>query len=280
MLGGARWEFASGRERLELAMHVAMVADRATHTPRAQHSAPPCTPCTADVAASLPTAANCFTAQVVAQLVCSIGSFALPAFRREVQGGMSALLADHGITFDADITFLQLSVLAARGGGLNYLMAAVFFLFNVLTPVLRGLSLLALLLVPMSREAARRLYLQSKVAVAYYSLDVMIVATPLINYTFGPRSPSRHAHTHARTRAHTHSARSRSPNTLTLAPIPTLTRTPIPTLTQARCPSISSSTRPSRRATESTKSMARAATASSSTWPSASATGSTSPPSC
>ena len=125
---------------------------------------------------------------VVAQLVCAVGTFTLPVFRREVLGSIPIVLDEHRINFDADITFLQLSVLAARGGGLNYLMATVFCLFNVVTPVLRSISLLVLLLIPLSRRRARQLYAYSKVVVAFYSHDVMIVATPLINITFAPMS--------------------------------------------------------------------------------------------
>ena len=93
---------------------------------------------------------------VVAQLVC--GNVTLPVFRREVLGSILIVLDEHRINFDADITFLQLSV--AGGGGLNYLMATVFCLFNVVTPVLRSISLLVLLLIPLSRPRARQLYAQ------------------------------------------------------------------------------------------------------------------------
>jgi hypothetical protein len=125
---------------------------------------------------------------VALQLAGSIGTFTLPTFRRKLEGGLAMALEVRGLDFTYDVSFLQMVALAAHGGGGRIFMAAVFAVFNVVTPVLRALSLLALLLAPLSRRTARRLYEASQILVAYYSLDVMLLATPLINITFGPIS--------------------------------------------------------------------------------------------
>jgi hypothetical protein len=70
---------------------------------------------------------------------------------------------------------------AARGGGWNYMVAGTFLVFNLVTPILRALSLLAVLTLPLKLRHARALYTASRLAVAFSALDVMLVATPLIS---------------------------------------------------------------------------------------------------
>lgn len=127
-------------------------------------------------------------ALVLAQLIAVMGAFLLPAFRRTVGGVVGQILTELGISFDADINFVEMAVMAARGGGWNYLVAGTFLLFNLVTPMLRALSMLAVLALPLSLRHARALYTASRLAVAFSALDVMLVATPLISATFKPFS--------------------------------------------------------------------------------------------
>jgi hypothetical protein len=60
-------------------------------------------------------------------------------------------------------------------------VAGTFLVFNLVTPTLRALSLLAVLTLPLSLRCARALYTVSRLAVAFSALDVMLVATPLIS---------------------------------------------------------------------------------------------------
>jgi len=125
---------------------------------------------------------------VLVQLVMIIGTFSLPAFKRVVTGSLPALLSQAGIDFEKHVSLLHLPGLVAQGGGLDYLMAGTFTIFIVIAPVLRSLTLLALLVVPMKPTTARWLHINSKRIVAYTALDVMIIATPLIGVAFGPMS--------------------------------------------------------------------------------------------
>lgn len=125
---------------------------------------------------------------VLAQLVAVMGTFLLPNFRRTVGGVLGQIFSEVGISFDTDVNFVEMTILAARGGGWNYLVAGTFLVFNLVTPTLRALSLLAVLTLPLSLRRARALYTVSRLAVAFSALDVMLVATPLISATFKPFS--------------------------------------------------------------------------------------------
>ena len=125
---------------------------------------------------------------VLIQLVAVIGAFTLPSFERQVHGSIADLLLQAGVDFTQKVSLWQLPALTARGGGLDYLMAATFTLFIIVAPVVRSLSLLALLVIPMKRSTARRLHTYSTRVVAYTALDVMLIATPLIGVAFGPMS--------------------------------------------------------------------------------------------
>ena len=126
-------------------------------------------------------------ALVVAQLVAVVATFTLPMFRRVILGSLADAVQNvGGLNLDADVTFLDVAGYAARGGGLACLSAATFVMFNLVTPVLRALSLLAVLLLPLTRRSARRLYTYSRYAINYSAIDVMLIATPLIKVTIEP----------------------------------------------------------------------------------------------
>jgi len=125
---------------------------------------------------------------VVLQLLATIGTISAPMFERVVEGSMAMALAQRGIDFTAYISMIECARLAARGGGFNLLMAGCFWLFNCVSPVLRALTLLALLTLPLTLQRARALFKLSRVLIAFYALDVMLVCTPLINMSFGPMS--------------------------------------------------------------------------------------------
>lgn len=125
---------------------------------------------------------------VLVQLVTIIGAFTLPAFERRVTGGVACLLEEMGIDFTTRVSLISIPALVARGGGLDMMMAGTFALFILIAPVLRSLSLLALLVLPMRRSTARWVHINSRRIVAYTALDVMLIATPLIGVAFGPVS--------------------------------------------------------------------------------------------
>lgn len=76
----------------------------------------------------------------------------------------------------------------STAGGLDILMAATFIIFIIAGPILRTLSLLALLLLPMPLERQRSVYLFSRRLVSYTAVECMLIATPLIGMAFGPMS--------------------------------------------------------------------------------------------
>ena len=123
---------------------------------------------------------------VLVQLVLVLGFITVPSFSRRVEGSFGSLLEDIGLELNYDIPLWVLPALTARGGGLHWLMALTFTFFIIVAPVLRALSLLALLWLPMRPDHARWLHVQSRRLVNFTALDVMLVATPLIGITFGP----------------------------------------------------------------------------------------------
>ena len=56
----------------------------------------------------------------------------------------------------------------------------------LVTPLLRPLSLLAVLLAPLPLDVARGFFRASRYVSFYYALEVMIVVVPLIQVTMGP----------------------------------------------------------------------------------------------
>ena len=97
-------------------------------------------------------------------------------------GTLPAALAAFGYSFDAEYTLLDCGTLAAADGGLNYLMSATFCVFMVACPILRPLTLLALLLVPMTRAAADTLHRLSRYLSYFYAFDVLLLAVPIIAF--------------------------------------------------------------------------------------------------
>ena len=65
-------------------------------------------------------------------------------------------------------------------------MATTFWVFVIVCPLLRGASLLALLLWPLPHAAALRLHRASRYASYYFALEVLLVAVPLIHSAMGP----------------------------------------------------------------------------------------------
>ena len=65
-------------------------------------------------------------------------------------------------------------------------MATTFWVFIIVCPLLRGLSLLLLLLWPLSRAAAQWLHQASRYVSYYFALEVMLLAVPLIHNAMGP----------------------------------------------------------------------------------------------
>ena len=118
---------------------------------------------------------------VLLQLCLTVGTFSAPNFERVVVGSLPMALKARGFDFTDWPSMVDLASLAARGGGLNLLMSGCFWMFNIVSPCLRAISLLALLLLPLTLERARSLFRLSKMLIAFYALDVMLIATPLIN---------------------------------------------------------------------------------------------------
>ena len=117
----------------------------------------------------------------------SIGvAFSTPLFARQMRGSMSELLRTHGFDFAGEYSLVQLGTLAAQAGGWDYLMASTFWVFIIVCPLLRGLSLLVLLLCPLRPAAASRLHRASRYVSYYFALEVMLLAVPLIHNAMGP----------------------------------------------------------------------------------------------
>ena len=123
---------------------------------------------------------------VVLQLVLVGAAFSTPMFARRMQGSLCDLLKAHGFDFGGEYSLVQLGLLAGQAGGWDYLMATTFWVFVIVCPLLRGASLLVLLLAPFSRAAALRLHRASRYASYYFALEVLLLAVPLIHNAMGP----------------------------------------------------------------------------------------------
>ena len=121
-------------------------------------------------------------------LATLVGSLVAPSFVRKVDGSIASALADLGIDFTKYISLWQMPGMTGRGSWLNLVMAATFTVFIIVGPIARVLSLLALLLLPLTTRRARKLYNISRYLVSYTAVEVMLIATPLIGMAFGPMS--------------------------------------------------------------------------------------------
>ena len=122
---------------------------------------------------------------LLASLLCMQFS---PNFDRKVTGGLPLALQAGGIDFDGALNMWAIPPLTAQEGGLDYLMAGCFVVFVLIGPLLRVVSLLLLLLLPMRLETQRLVYIWSRRLVAYTAVEVMLIATPLMGQVFGPIS--------------------------------------------------------------------------------------------
>ena len=147
-------------------------------------------------------------------------SMIVPCFTRTVSGSMSQLLKTNGFDFDAAYSIYSLSGIIYHLGGLNRaLMCATrplarqsrslstpkvqplsqigvepacryttYLIFCIIGPVLRCGTQLMLLLLPLPTRMLRALHEFSRSTSIFYALEVLLVAIPLLNITFGPVS--------------------------------------------------------------------------------------------
>ena len=80
------------------------------------------------------------------------------------------------------------SWLLGEGGGWDLLLSFTFWIFVVIGPISRPLTLLALLQLPMTLRTAQALHVVSRYLSWYYALEVMLLAVPLIAGGMGPVS--------------------------------------------------------------------------------------------
>ena len=129
-------------------------------------------------------------ALVLLQIGLTVLAFSTPLFERKLTGSLPLLLAHYGFDFTGYYSMLDLGVLCASTGGWALIMSLTFWLFIVICPLLRGLTLLQLLLVPMTEAAAKRLHAVSRAVSYYYAFEVMLSAIPLIGITIQPMTSS------------------------------------------------------------------------------------------
>eukprot|EP00308_Calcidiscus_leptoporus_P000771 CAMPEP_0119357698 /NCGR_PEP_ID=MMETSP1334-20130426/6044_1 /TAXON_ID=127549 /ORGANISM="Calcidiscus leptoporus, Strain RCC1130" /LENGTH=525 /DNA_ID=CAMNT_0007372005 /DNA_START=1 /DNA_END=1578 /DNA_ORIENTATION=+ len=123
------------------------------------------------------------TLLTVATLAVLLVALRAPLIRRIVSGSASAALRDFGVELNQSYSLLELGWLSARAGGCDYLMSGTFWVFVVVGPVLRSLSMLVLLVVPLPFNWQRSLHQASRHISVFYALEVMVVAVPLLNTT-------------------------------------------------------------------------------------------------
>ena len=123
---------------------------------------------------------------LLGHLAATCAAIWAPLVRRRLEGNLPALLDELGFDFTASYSMWDLGLLAVGTGGWDLLMAATFQIFVLIVPVLRPASLLVLLLAPLQRRTARRVFLLSRYLSFYYAHEVMLVVVPLLQATMGP----------------------------------------------------------------------------------------------
>ena len=113
----------------------------------------------------------------------------------QVTGSVPALLKQNGFDFDEEYSIWSLSGIIYELGGFNRaLMYTTYLVFCVIGPAVRCSTQLMLLLLPLPTKVLRMLHELSRNASIFYALEVLLVAVPLLNMTFGaPRRPTRSA---------------------------------------------------------------------------------------
>ncbi|KAL1515143.1 hypothetical protein AB1Y20_004204 [Prymnesium parvum] len=130
------------------------------------------------------------TVLVSAQFILAVCALYFPIFTRNVGGGIGYALQDRGIDFNGHFSMFQLAWLAGQAGGPDYFMAGTCFVFLVVGPLLRPITQLWLMWVPMSIEAQKGLHRASRHISIFYAFEVMLLAVPLLNLAFGPMTNS------------------------------------------------------------------------------------------
>lgn len=118
---------------------------------------------------------------VAATLLGLVWSVNAPLFTRQVTGSLPSLLGQQSVHFDGSYSVLDLHGLVAAEGGWNHLMAATFLHMLLVGPLLRGATLLLLLVLGPPRSSRslrgrRLLFALSRHLSVFFALEVMIVA--------------------------------------------------------------------------------------------------------
>lgn len=128
----------------------------------------------------------CHTAAVLVQLLLTYCAVTMPIFHRVVVGGIPMALKARGFDFDGAFSLVDLARLAAGPGGWDYLLSGTFWAFIIICPLLRGITQLIVLVMPLSRANARCVHRVSRAISYYYAHEVMLVGVPLLQITIGP----------------------------------------------------------------------------------------------
>lgn len=123
------------------------------------------------------------TLLTAATLVVLLAALRAPLIRRVVTGSVSEALREFGVELNQSYSLLDLGWLSSRAGGMDYIMSGTFWIFVVIGPVARSVTLLVLLIVPLPLSWQRMLHQASRHVSVFYALEVMAVAVPLLNST-------------------------------------------------------------------------------------------------
>ena len=142
-----------------------------------------------DAACAIPEAAL-HLSLFVATLYVLFRSWTEPLIARTVSGSfVHVFRADaldqpamaNGVGLNAQYSLLQLGLLAARGGLLNGCLSITFLVFMIVGPLLRTLTQIGVVLLPLPMPALRRLHRISRNISVFYALEVMVVVVPLLD---------------------------------------------------------------------------------------------------
>jgi len=118
-----------------------------------------------------------------AQLGCMLAGISLPFMSRSVDGAMIEPMIEwlkpEGNFVYESFSLIDLGFNTVARGDFSWLLCAVFFLFVLVGPLLRQVSLLVLLLVPLPPPSARALLELSRAASNFSALEVMLITVPV-----------------------------------------------------------------------------------------------------
>ena len=108
--------------------------------------------------------------------------------KRYVNGSLPLALKTFDIYLDKEYTIIDILNIAGNGGNYDKFIGGIVWIFIIIMPLLRPLSLFILLLFPIPIQLQKNLFHISTYCSVFLAIDVLALIIPFINMSFGPMS--------------------------------------------------------------------------------------------